>query len=37
MNSDQSIKVFGKSELKAVGMIKVKDDVSEDLKQLEDK
>ena len=37
MNSDQSIKIFGKSELKAVGMIKVKDDVSEDLKHLEDK
>ncbi len=37
MNSDQSIKVFGKSELKAVGMIKVKEDVSEDLKHLEDK
>ena len=37
MNSDQTLKVFGKSELKAVGMIKVKDDVSDDLKQLEDK
>ena len=37
MNNDQSIKVFGKSELKALGMIKVKDDVSEDLKKLEDK
>lgn len=37
MNSDQSIKIFVKSELKALGMIKVKDDVSEDLKQLEDK
>lgn len=37
MNSDQSIKIFGKSELKALGMIKVKDDVSEDLKKLEDK
>jgi cell fate regulator YaaT (PSP1 superfamily) len=37
MNSDQSLKIFGKSELKAVGMIKVKDDVSDDLKQLEDK
>ncbi len=37
MNNDQSIKVFGKSELKAVGMIKVKEDVSEDLKHLEDK
>lgn len=37
MNNDQSIKVFGKAELKPLGMIKVKDDVSEDLKQLEDK
>ena len=37
MNNDQSIKLFGKSELKAVGMIKVKDDVDEDLKDLEDK
>lgn len=37
MNSDQTIKVFGKGELKAVGMIRVKDDVSDDLKQLEDK
>lgn len=37
MNNDQSIKIFGKTELKPLGMIKVKDDVSEDLKQLEDK
>lgn len=37
MNNDQSIKIFGKSELKAIGMIKVKEDVSEDLKKLEDK
>ena len=37
MNNDQSIKIFGKGELKALGMIKVKDDVSEDLKKLEDK
>lgn len=37
MNNDQSIKVFGKAELKPLGMIKVKEDVSEDLKQLEDK
>lgn len=37
MNNDQSIKLFGKSELKPLGMIKVKDDVSDDLKQLEDK
>ena len=37
MNNDQSIKLFGKSELKPLGMIKVKDDVSDDLKHLEDK
>ena len=37
MNNDQSLKVFGKSELKPLGMIKVKDDVSDDLKKLEDK
>ena len=37
MNNDQSIKIFGKGELKALGMIKVKEDVSEDLKKLEDK
>ncbi len=37
MNNDQSLKVFGKSELKPLGMIKVKEDVSEDLKKLEDK
>ena len=37
MNTDQSIKIFGKGERKALGMIKVKDDVSEDLKKLEDK
>lgn len=37
MNNDQSIKIFGKTELKPLGMIKVKEDVSEDLKKLEDK
>lgn len=37
MNSDQSIKSFVKSELKAVGMIKVREEVSEDLRELEDK
>ena len=37
MNNDQSIKIFGKGELKALGMIKVREDVSEDLKKLEDK
>lgn len=37
MNNDQSLKVFGKAELKPLGMIKVKEDVSEDLKKLEDK
>lgn len=37
MNNDQSLKIFGKSELKPLGMIKVKEEVSEDLKQLEDK
>lgn len=37
MNNDQSLKVFGKSDLKPLGMIKVKEDVSEDLKKLEDK
>ena len=37
MNNDQSLKVFGKSELKPLGMIKVKEDVSDDLKKLEDK
>ena len=37
MNNDQSIKIFGKSELKPLGMIKVKEDVSDDLKHLEDK
>jgi len=37
MNNDQSIKVFGKSELKPLGMIKVKEEVSEDLKKLEGK
>ena len=37
MNNDQSIKLFGKTELKPLGMIKVKDDVSDDLKHLEDK
>lgn len=37
MNNDQSLKVFGKSELKPLGMIKVKEEISEDLKKLEDK
>ncbi len=37
MNNDQSLKVFGKAELKPLGMIKVKEDVSDDLKKLEDK
>ncbi len=37
MNNDQSIKIFGKTELKPLGMIRVKEDVSEDLKKLEDK
>ncbi len=37
MNNDQSLKIFGKGELKVIGTIKVKDDVSEDLKKLEDK
>lgn len=37
MNNDQSIKIFGKSELKVLGMIKVREEVSEDLKKLEDK
>ncbi len=38
MNNDQTLKVFGKSELKIIGTIKVKDDeVSDDLKKLEDK
>lgn len=37
MNNDQSLKIFGKAELKPLGMIKVKEDVSEDLKKLEDK
>ncbi len=31
MNSDQSLKTFAKTELKCLGMIKVKDEVSEDL------
>ncbi len=37
MNNDQSIKVFGKTELKILGMVKVKEEVSDDLKKLEDK
>jgi len=37
MNNDQSLKIFGKTELKPLGMIKVKEEVSEDLKKLEDK
>ncbi len=37
MNNDQSIKTFGKSDLKVIGMVKVKEEVSEDLKKLEDK
>jgi cell fate regulator YaaT (PSP1 superfamily) len=37
MNNDQSLKIFGKSELKVIGTIKVKEEVSEDLKKLEDK
>ena len=37
MNNDQSLKIFGKTELKPLGMIRVKEDVSEDLKKLEDK
>jgi hypothetical protein len=37
MNNDQSLKIFGKADLKPLGMIKVKEDVSEDLKKLEDK
>ncbi len=37
MNNDQSVKIFGKSELKPLGMIKVKEEVSEDLKKLEGK
>ena len=37
MNNDQTIKVFGKSDLKALGMIRVKEEVSEDLKKLEDR
>ena len=37
MNNDQSLKVFGKADLKPLGMIKVKEDVSDDLKKLEDK
>ncbi len=37
MNNDQSVKIFGKSELKVIGTIRVKEEVSEDLKKLEDK
>ena len=37
MNSDQSIKIFGKAELKSLGTIRVKEEVSEDLKKLEGK
>ncbi|MBR4950697.1 MAG: stage 0 sporulation family protein [Clostridia bacterium] len=37
MNNDQTLKTFVKSELKCLGMIKVKEEVSEDLKKLEDK
>lgn len=37
MNDDQSVKVFGKNDLKILGRIKVKEDIDEDLKKLEDK
>ena len=37
MNNDQTLKTFVKTELKPLGMIRVKEDVSEDLKKLEDK
>ena len=37
MNDDQSVKVFGKKDLKILGRIKVKEDIDEDLKKLEDK
>ena len=37
MNDDQTVKTFGKSDLKTLGVIHVKEEVSEDLKQLEDK
>lgn len=37
MNSDQSVKTFTKNELKAVGTVKVRENVSEDLKKLEEK
>ena len=37
MNSDQSVKVFSKNELKTVGVIKVKEELTDDLKELEDK
>ena len=38
MNNDQTLKTFGKDELKIVGVIKVKDeDISDEIKQLEDK
>lgn len=36
MNGDQSVKVFGKSELKAVGTVKVREQVTDDLKKLEE-
>lgn len=37
MNDDQTVKTFGKDDLKPLGVIRVKEEVSEDLKQLEDK
>lgn len=36
MNSDQSIKVFSKGDLKAVGTVRIKQEVSEELKKLEE-
>ena len=37
MNDDQTVKTFGKDDLKPLGVIRVKEEVSEDLKKLEDK
>ncbi len=36
MNGDQSIKIFSKGDLKAVGTVRIKEEVSEELKKLEE-
>ena len=36
MNDDQTVKTFGKDDLKPLGVIRVKEEVSEDLKKLEE-